>query len=113
MKIPTILIAAGLAGALFTATPTQAQSEGDIAGCATLGEYAEWVMEQRQQGTSLTIMLTTASSAGEGAASGIVELAHDIILLAYDEPRWHTERMRKEAARDFRNNLEITCLRME
>lgn len=109
----TILTAAALAGALFTATPALAQSQESIARCANLGEYAGMVMEQRQLGTSITDMLTAASVAGEGMDGRIVELAQQVILSAYDEPRWHTERRRMEVARDFRNSFEVACLRTE
>ncbi len=81
--------------------PETSNDETDF--CKALGDYAETIMTNRQEGVSLS------STIGLVKDSDIAEIQRKIILAAYEEPRWATEETKKEAIEDFRNDIELEC----
>ena len=76
-----------------------------IALCALVGQLAESVMLNRQAGLPMSTQLTTIVTPESPA------LIQNIIVLAYEQPRFHTPANQRRAVEDFRNDTEAACLR--
>lgn len=91
----TTLAALALVAAASTAETQPAQ---DI--CHVIGNLAQQIMENRQDGVSMSQMMAT---------SGDVELARLLVIEAYNIPRMsHPDNQRREV-QDFRNMAEMLC----
>ncbi len=96
----TLLIT--LAICLFLSAPSQAEKSWQEK-CATVGIFAEIVMENRQAGVSMAKMmeLTDADAV----------LSHEIIINAYSSPRYSTERVQKREVENYRDRWYLDCVR--
>ena len=83
-------------------TQTQSSTTNSANNCAVLGEVALLIMKNRQAGASL---------------SGLMEIAEgdplliQIILAAYELPRWSTPANISRAEEDFSNEVMLDCYR--
>ena len=75
--------------------------------CSELGRLAAGVMELRQDGTPVNELIELFSRPEVPRESRVLMRA--MILLAYDTPRFSTERIKSEAAADFANKFMIAC----
>lgn len=83
------------------AVPASAQTKQEATDpCLVLSEIAGMVMLNRQNGTSMSKLMQIA----DGNA-----LFEEIIILAYDEPRFSTDSNKRNAVLDFRNEVEHAC----
>jgi hypothetical protein len=83
-------------------TQTQASTMNSAINCATLGEMALLIMQNRQAGASLSGLMETAN--GD-------PLLIQIILTAYEAPRWSTPANMRRAEEDFSNDVMLDCYR--
>lgn len=83
--------------AVFATTATA--SERDML-CEDIANFAHTVMEKRQAGMSMSIMMSAAKDN---------EFLKSVIVAAYSEPRWNANQSREEAADDFRDNWALAC----
>ena len=92
--------------ALFAllAAPATAQEMTPDELCATFATYAEVVMKARQGGVPLGQMLDTIN--GE-------PLLRNLVMVAYDQPRFSTETYQQEAIDVFRDNVHLGCLQAQ
>jgi hypothetical protein len=104
--IRTILIALSL-----TATPVAALTEDATKVCTGLGELAEVVMMNRQAGIALSLALTVAPPEGGDTAPEVRALIVGIISGAYDTPRFSARENQRNAAQDYRNEIEAMCFK--
>ena len=84
------------------ATASQAEQPSAMETCTTWGEFAELVMEFRQGGVAL-------SSVIEAMGDDMNSTQRDLIMYAYDTPRFRTPRIVAEVVEDFRNEAEYIC----
>ena len=75
--------------------------------CSELGRLAAGVMELRQNGTPVNELIELFSKPEVPRGSRII--MRQLILLAYDTPRFSTARIKSEAAADFANKFMIAC----
>ena len=85
-----------LALTLLTTAPAQAQP----ADCALVGDVAQSIMEERQSGVPMSDAMRVA---------GDNEALRAMVVAAYSYPRFSSDSYRKEAATDFRNEIELIC----
>lgn len=71
--------------------------------CKTLGIVAGQIMENRQAGIPLSDMLEVTP----------MPLLQQIVLLAYDNPRYYSDEVVREEIQDFRNLIEVACYKRE
>lgn len=92
-----------------TLTPVQANiSSGDKAQlCETMGKTASNVMEIRQNGTPLSETMKMV----EQVDPKIQDIFREIIMVAYDEPRWSTANSKTRAIEDYRISVERECFK--
>ncbi len=93
----TLLIT--LAICLFLSAPSQAETWQET--CASIGNFAETVMENRQAGVSMAKMMELTDT----------ELLQEIIINAYSSPRYSVERNQKREVADFRDRWYLECVR--
>lgn len=94
-------------GLLTLTVPSAAQAPEELnALCSSVGNIAEEVMIARQEGTTMSEMMTLATESGEGLFQ---EILTDAVKRAYAEPAFRTEDMQRAAIRDFRNTFELEC----
>lgn len=70
--------------------------------CEAAAEIAETIMERRQTGTSMAKMIEVADDN---------ELVEQIIIAAYDSPRYSTDRIQQRAAAEFRDEVYLQCVK--
>ena len=87
------------------ATPLFAQENTQSAICPIIGELAETVMRNRQNGVSLSEMMGVANNA-DGVLQPVIR---EMVLEAYDGPRYSVPDNQDEAVQDFRNDIELVC----
>lgn len=75
--------------------------------CPKIGEIAELIMGHRQEGTAISD-LRAALGGVDGAVN---EVAMQMILDAYEKPRYSTDENKLKAKADFRNDMELMCYR--
>lgn len=94
----TIITAAILAAA--TIAPPAA-SGTLLERCTEFGALSESIMGVRQQGAALSEVLGVLKE----------ERFHFIAIQAFEFPRFSLEKNRKEAAQDFRSEMELLCMK--
>lgn len=92
------------AALLLTAAPVAAAPERDDI-CQSVGELAQTLMAARQSGVPMSKVMAVAKGDDEKAAS----LLRELVLLAYEKPRFSTAAYRTRAAVDFRDEVELSC----
>lgn len=91
---------------LALAMPGHAAPPGDMP-CSAFGNLADTIMRKRQDGATLEAMLTIVRPEDSHAAL----LVRDIVLAAYARPRYRTEDYKARAVLDFRNDVQLECIR--
>lgn len=78
--------------------------------CKVVGDMAESVMTQRQDGAKMSDMLRIY---GEELAAVPEAVDHitKLTLLAFEQPLFSTEESKREAVIEFRNQSELTCFK--
>jgi hypothetical protein len=91
---------------LFTVGSANASSISDCEGAAKIGRI---IMDARQSGTPVREVMSVMSiSEMEGPAR---EVMTSVILLAYEEPIYSTEKYKQQAITEFENGIYVGCLR--
>ena len=100
-----IILSAGFCAVLlFSAViPTKADS---LELCSSIGESAEKIMEARQLGISMEILMNKLPE--EGPTRNLMQ---NVLIMAYDSPRYSTEKYRSESIKDFRNLWYLECIK--
>lgn len=77
--------------------------------CSTLGKTAELILDLRESGMPLSrvLELTTTSE------PEMAKVAREMVLAAYDLPRFSTPAMKERQSQDFRNQVELMCFRSQ
>ena len=88
-----------------------AAAEKEMTTCSLLALIAKKTMESRQSGTPLSKYLELAESTDLPQA--IKNALRDIALIAWDTPKFSTDRNKKEAITEFENKMLLECLKNE
>lgn len=84
-------------------TPIAAQTNQDIDFCAGYGTLAAGIMTHRQNGTPISTVLSVVSDDDTDTKQMVME--------AFETTRFHGTSGKKRAVDDFRNDIELRCLR--
>lgn len=85
--------------ALAQDTTTEETAETGV-NCEQIGELAESIMRNRQQGASMSRMMQIADGN---------ELVRMIVMEAYNLPRMSVPANQQREIADFRNEIELQC----
>lgn len=89
--------------ALLAALNTSPEAEKDIA-CASLASFAETVMTIRQGGGALAKLLEITADE---------PILRAITTTAYEMPRFSTPKYQKRAIENFRDEVHLSCLKLD
>ena len=89
----------------FFLPAAHAQDEADA--CASIGGFAEILMEKRQQGIAMSDLMKLVASA-EGPQQ-LVSIARQMVIAAYEKPQYSVDANKADAVRQFRNEWELKC----
>ena len=67
--------------------------------CESIGDLAQISMMNRQEGVPLSEMLLVTDD----------EVAHSVIMIAYERPRFHSDTLKASEVQSFRNKFELAC----
>ena len=76
--------------------------------CTSISSYANVVMTARQAGFSMSKLMSVAGLEDPAAAG-----AKEIVIAAYGQRRWNSERGQQRAIEDFENDIHLGCMRGE
>ena len=74
--------------------------------CYALGQLAETIMNDRQQGKSPTEVLNSHVLPQEPRVQGV---ARDIVFRAFEQPGFANHNSRQQSVQEFRNAIELEC----
>lgn len=100
MKVITLLAAAALFCSISAAS---AQTETDEGLCQNIGGIAEAIMMRRQELVSMSQVMRDLPDTQHKAA------LEEIVVLAYDLPRFRAAGEQQQAAASFREAVERSC----
>lgn len=108
MKLKLTLFALLLSSFAFSAVSKDKeieQAERRLADklCEAKGRLAEAVMDNRQQGVSLSKQLSIVPD------DEVSKWRRELVISAYKEIRYSTEQMQRKASEDFRSAFELKC----
>jgi len=104
MKNP--ICAAALVAAL--AAPAPAAVETMQERCSNVASVAHSIMSAHQNGVALGV--TLASINGAFLDPEIGTAYQELALIAYGEPRYHSEGAQQRSAAEFRDGVHVWCL---
>jgi hypothetical protein len=86
---------------LLATTPALAE---DKPSCSDLAGLAQTIMEVRQNGVDMVKVMEVA---------GDTELYRQLIIMAYEQPKFDTARYKQERISEFKNMVYRECLQAE
>lgn len=89
-----------IATTLIAVASFVAPVHAEQATCAEIGALAYTIMEVRQSGRPMSVLMEIASETPS---------LQRLVIAAYDTPRYSTKKYQLEAASDFRNDVEAIC----
>lgn len=104
MKTITICVLA----AVMLTSPAAA-IDGNMV-CKASGDLAEVIMRHRQDGTAISTLM---EAVGDLKIPGTKDLIENVIVGAYQTPRFFSDESQKRAIQDFRNGIEGMCYEMQ
>lgn len=84
-----------------------AHAQDEVDACASIGGFAERLMEKRQQGIAMSdLMKLVASSEGP---QHLKNQARQMVIAAYERPQYSIDANKADAIQRFRNEWELRC----
>lgn len=96
-----LFLMAGLA--FINPSTAMAEEEGESAWqetCNSIGGVAELIMTRRQAGASMSQLMSHTDA----------DFLHEIIIDAYKQPRYSTERMQRRVIAEFQDKWYLGCV---
>jgi hypothetical protein len=79
---------------------------GPAAACEGFGQLAEELMIARQMGVPMSRVMEVAEA---GWGDEDVDLLRQMVVMAYEVPRYATDEYQRRAVADYRNEVELAC----
>jgi hypothetical protein len=86
----------------WTAVSAEENQKDDL--CATYAELAETIMRSHQSGVSLSQVFEVMGSDSD-------PLVRELVIKAYDKPRYRTDQAKNRAISDYRDFVHVECLK--
>jgi hypothetical protein len=97
--------------AIVLSTSALANSADDIKFCTSISTISTAIMTGRQEGIPLLESIkATQKAASKPEFADITEALMKIVQLAYKEPRFSSDKMKKETISEFANKITLQCL---
>lgn len=85
----------------------QLYAQDKLAACNSISSLAETIMKQRQNGAPMSEMMRIAGEAG----GAIGKVGEELVIMAYDKPRYTTENYQQRVIEDFRDSAHLECVK--
>lgn len=109
--LAALLSVAGKAAGQTLAESRAAQLRAiSIEACEYHGTAARKAMEHRQSGTAMSVLMARITKAADGDQE-MIDSATPMIIAAYEEPRYGTEKQQQRTIRDFENDAFLRCVK--
>ena len=99
--------AIAIALTLISMTVVAEEEVAPLQFCTVVSSLAENIMEARQNGVSMVRSMQIASESGEEIKDMVVSL----VQMAYDQPRYSTESVKRRAISNFADTAMSGCLK--
>lgn len=103
MRTPIVL---AVALAALVAGNARAEELSNFEVCRVIGEFSETIMMMRQDGSTPSALMAVATKQGESEPEASIR---DMILAAFDVPRFSSDDAKLRARKDFRSTYEAKC----
>ena len=118
MKISNKLKLVAISAALSVAqviSPSAAATAGETDNgdfCAVVAEFARNAMIGRQNGAKLSDLINhLKNSDSEANSEAAFNMAKEIAIQAFEQPRYTTKSVQQKAITDFENTYYLACLK--
>ncbi len=81
-----------------------AEEESDDTYCAAIHDLATTIMDGRQLGVSITESLNLSN-----CSTNICKIGRSLVLAAYKEPQYSSDKYQQEAISEFANQVALQC----
>ncbi|WP_113155910.1 hypothetical protein [Nitratireductor sp. OM-1] len=99
--------AALVATLVALAAPSYAQSSNyEAMDCDAIGDLAKGIMLGRQTGLPLGKAMELVR---DSDIEAVTRMAEDMVIMAYDSPRYNSTSGQERAVEEFRNIFELAC----
>ncbi|RWC10335.1 MAG: hypothetical protein EOS52_25260 [Mesorhizobium sp.] len=75
--------------------------------CTAIGGLARNVMEKRQSGTDMSVMMSVVEKLDD--KNPIKDMARSIVIMAYDTPLFSLEENKQQTISEFANQIQVKC----
>lgn len=99
-----LLLAATLTIASLSANATKTDEKQEK--CESIYEYAEIIMNARQNGLPMTKMRELVKNTGD---KSMIKIGNSLIDWAYSEPKYHSEELQKHSTNKFAEEAYYAC----
>jgi hypothetical protein len=107
VKLFKLAVIALILGTPAQATPTT--EEQLISYCASVGTLAKSIMQRRQEGVAMSVLLGLTA---EGMDDQSRHLLNTLVIRAFEQPQWHTPELQNDTANRYGNDVEADCIRV-
>lgn len=90
---------------LLTSTQLSIAGESEDL-CSAMEDLAKSIMERRQDGTSMSVMMKVTESIGD---INVEKLAKQMVITAYKINKFSTKEYKEDAIKKFSNSVALTC----
>lgn len=96
---------------LLLSSPVYAQQAVQVDYCESLSGLASYVMFARQSGVAMPVMLKSAENSAKayGAADEQLEIVKQVVVSAYEEHRYVTDRVIGRVVTEYGNQWYMEC----
>lgn len=84
-------------------------SANNYVDCEQIGELAKNIMGNRQNGVSISEIMTLVNSQSWSGNSGLKKAVEDIVIIAYESPRYSSPKYKQSAVTEFQNQALVEC----
>lgn len=94
--------------ALLITTPVAAQPDAGV--CETIGEFAFFAMEKRQEGLSLSKFMNVVNEGNaELGRPALGKVFRMTAILAYEHPIQYNSKQKQKLVTEFRDQILLNC----
>lgn len=109
--IAGVVMAVFCLGVLAFCTAHARAATMDDATCAAAGKAGASIMQARQNGVPLNLLLDALPKASKPSEEAVVKLIRVFVIVAYARPRFELPENRQLAVTEFSNTVQIACLK--
>ncbi|RRI02290.1 hypothetical protein EH240_12540 [Mesorhizobium tamadayense] len=88
-------------------TPTPTKADTLTVNCTAIGDLARNVMEKRQSGTDMSVMMAVVEKLADD--NPVKAIGRSIVIMAYDMPLFNLDENKQQTISEFANQIQVKC----